>query len=81
MMRVGLASGTILEVDDDSYVLSDDLSGTLTRIFTSKSAGRMFTIKDENIEYLEEKWTADRLAGYTGNTPYNGEEETAGLFG
>lgn len=60
-MEILLSSGKTITVDDESYTSTDDYSGQVTHIFTSKKTGTLYTVKDENVTAFGERWTADRL--------------------
>lgn len=66
-MEILLKAGKTLKVDDESYTMVDEYSGTQTHIFTSKESGTIYTIKDDDIAGFGEKWTADRLARLIGS--------------
>lgn len=60
-LEILLSNGKSIVVDEDAYTITDDYSGAVTHIFTSKKTTTLYTVKDENVTAFGEKWTADRM--------------------
>ena len=84
-MNITTKSGKTITVDDESYIIGGG-DGVIKHVFTHTASyvdvPRIYTIDDDDIEVIEEKWTQERVdavAMMSGNAP--AAQRTADIAG
>jgi hypothetical protein len=81
-MNITTKSGKTINVDDESYVL-DCGDGVIKHVFTDTSTyqSRVYTIYDDDIEVIDEKWTPERIDAIARMSGTTAPHDTADIAG